>query len=76
MNNVKNAGKVKGKEVVQMYVKDHFGSVTRPVRELKGFELIDEMKCTASERSKEETCFECKAFVNLCPVWIMYDHEP
>ena len=39
--NVKNTSKVTGKEVVQLYVKDHFASVTRPVRELKGFELIE-----------------------------------
>jgi beta-glucosidase len=39
--NVKNTGKVTGKEVVQMYIKDVVGSLTRPVRELKGFELIE-----------------------------------
>ena len=38
---VKNTGKVKGKEVVQMYIKDHFASTTRPVKELKGFKLIE-----------------------------------
>ncbi|MDI1256107.1 MAG: beta-glucosidase BglX [Flavobacterium sp.] len=37
---LKNSGKVLGKEVVQMYIRDLFGSLTRPVRELKGFELI------------------------------------
>lgn len=38
---LKNAGKVMGKEVVQMYVRDLVGSTTRPVRELKGFELVE-----------------------------------
>jgi len=38
---VKNTGKVAGKEVVQMYLRDLVGSTTRPVRELKGFELVD-----------------------------------
>jgi beta-glucosidase len=38
---VKNTGKVAGKEVVQMYVRDLIGSITRPVKELKGFELIE-----------------------------------
>lgn len=38
--NVKNTGKVAGKEVVQMYLKDILGSVTRPTRELKGFEMV------------------------------------
>lgn len=37
---VKNTSNVNGKEVVQLYLRDLFGSVTRPVRELKGFELV------------------------------------
>jgi len=37
---VKNTGKVDGEEVVQCYVHDLVGSVTRPVKELKGFEKI------------------------------------
>lgn len=36
---VKNNSTVDGKEVVQLYLRDLFGSVTRPVKELKGFEL-------------------------------------
>jgi beta-glucosidase len=38
---IKNTGKVKGKEVVQLYIRDLIGSVTRPVKELKGFEMIE-----------------------------------
>ena len=37
---VKNTGKYDGEEVVQMYVRDLVGSVTRPVKELKGFEKV------------------------------------
>jgi len=37
---VKNTGKYAGKEVVQLYIRDLVGSVTRPVKELKGFEKI------------------------------------
>lgn len=37
---VRNTGKRAGEEVVQLYVRDLVGSVTRPVRELKGFEKI------------------------------------
>lgn len=37
---VKNTSKVDGEEVVQLYIKDKFASVTRPVKELKGFEKI------------------------------------
>lgn len=38
---VKNTGKFKGKETVQLYLQDEFASVTRPVRELKGFQQIE-----------------------------------
>ena len=38
---VSNTGKVKAKEVVQFYLKDDIGSVTRPDKELKGFEKIE-----------------------------------
>jgi beta-glucosidase len=37
---VTNTGNVTGEEVVQCYVRDLVGSVTRPVKELKGFEKI------------------------------------
>ena len=36
-----NSGKVAGKEVVQVYIQDIVASVTRPVKELKGFELVE-----------------------------------
>jgi beta-glucosidase len=38
---VKNASATPGKEVVQMYIRDVVGSVTRPVEELKGFQKIE-----------------------------------
>ena len=38
---VKNIGKVVGKEVVQLYIRDLIGSITRPILELKGFEMIE-----------------------------------
>jgi beta-glucosidase len=37
---VTNAGKVAAEEVAQLYVQDVVGSVTRPVRELKGFQRV------------------------------------
>ena len=37
---VTNTGKYDGSEVVQLYIRDLIGSVTRPVKELKGFEKI------------------------------------
>ncbi|WP_303318571.1 beta-glucosidase BglX [Flavivirga abyssicola] len=39
--NITNAGKVAGKEVAQLYIRDLVASITRPVKELKGFELIE-----------------------------------
>lgn len=38
---VANTGERDGAEVVQLYVRDLVGSVTRPVRELKGFQKIE-----------------------------------
>ncbi|MBI9071140.1 MAG: glycoside hydrolase family 3 C-terminal domain-containing protein [Melioribacteraceae bacterium] len=38
---VKNTGDCKGKEVVQLYIRDLISSVARPVKELKGFEKIE-----------------------------------
>ncbi|MCL4106454.1 UNVERIFIED_CONTAM: hypothetical protein GTU68_030412 [Idotea baltica] len=37
---VKNTGMVAGSEVVQMYIRDVVGTISRPVKELKGFEKI------------------------------------
>lgn len=37
---ITNTGERPGEEVVQLYVRDLVGSVTRPVQELKGFEKI------------------------------------
>ncbi|WP_294239683.1 beta-glucosidase BglX [uncultured Chryseobacterium sp.] len=38
--NVSNTGKYDGEEVVQLYIRDLFGKVVRPVKELKGFEKV------------------------------------
>jgi len=40
---VKNVGKYKGKETVQMYIRDLFGSTVRPIKELRGYEKIELM---------------------------------
>jgi beta-glucosidase len=37
---VKNTGKTRGDEVVQMYIRDKISSVTRPVKELKDFKRV------------------------------------
>ncbi len=46
---VTNTGKYDGEEVVQLYIRDLVGSVTRPVKELKGFQKI---KLKAGESKK------------------------
>ena len=38
---VTNSGSRTGKEVVQLYIRDLVGTVTRPVKELKGFQKIE-----------------------------------
>ena len=38
---LKNSGRVTGKEVVQLYIRELCGSITRPVKELKGFEMVE-----------------------------------
>ncbi len=38
---IKNTGSYKGTEVVQLYVSDMVGSVTRPIKELKRFERVE-----------------------------------
>jgi len=37
---VTNTGEIAGDEVVQLYIRDRVSSVTRPVKELKGFERV------------------------------------
>ena len=37
---VKNTGTYEGEEVVQLYVRDEVASITRPIKELKGFDKI------------------------------------
>ncbi|MBD0822498.1 beta-glucosidase BglX [Aestuariibaculum marinum] len=58
---VTNTGDVQGKEVVQLYVRDLVASITRPVKELKGFELIalnpDEKKTVSFVLTKNELGF-------------------
>ncbi|WP_370896340.1 beta-glucosidase BglX [Chryseobacterium gossypii] len=38
--NVSNTGKYDGEEVIQLYIRDLFGKVVRPVKELKGFQKV------------------------------------
>lgn len=46
---ITNAGKSDGEEVVQLYIRDLVGSISRPVKELKGF---DKIRLKAGESKK------------------------
>ncbi|MEN8885026.1 MAG: glycoside hydrolase family 3 C-terminal domain-containing protein [Winogradskyella sp.] len=58
---VSNSGNVKGKEVVQLYIRDVVASIVRPVRELKGFNLtmlnVGETKTIQFELTKAQLGF-------------------
>lgn len=58
---VANTGNYDGAEVVQLYTRDLVGSVTRPVRELKGFEKVflkkGEKKTVTFEISSDDLKF-------------------
>ena len=58
---VKNTGKYKAKETVQLYIRDLVGSVVRPIKELKGFEKIEldagEERVVSFEINEESLAF-------------------
>lgn len=53
---IANTGSFDGKEIVQLYIRDLFASVTRPVKELKGFQKINLKK-----GEKQTVTFEISA---------------
>ncbi|VXB98929.1 Periplasmic beta-glucosidase [Flavobacterium sp. 9AF] len=53
---LKNNSKVKGKEVVQLYIRDLIASSTRPVKELKDFKLVE-----LNPQEEQVISFEIKA---------------
>lgn len=58
---VTNSGNYDGKEVVQLYIRDLVGSITKPIKELKGFQKIEikkgETKSVTFEISIEDLKF-------------------
>jgi beta-glucosidase len=58
---ISNTGDFEGKEVVQLYIRDLVGTITRPIKELKGFQKIDlkkgETKTITFELSVEDLKF-------------------
>ena len=71
---ITNTGKVAGDEVVQLYIRDMVSSVTRPVKELKGFERI-----TLRPGEKRAVSFELTpdklSFLNENMEWIVEPGE-
>lgn len=75
---VENTGGVAGREVVQLYLRDLVGSVTRPVKELKGFRKIGLAPGERKEVSFELTTDDLK-FYNYASaesLEMKYDWEP
>ncbi len=70
--NVTNSGSKDGKEIVQMYIRDMVGSITRPVMELKGFQTI-ELKAGESKTVKFKISNDDVKFYNAD---LKYASEP
>jgi beta-glucosidase len=58
---IKNTGIYDGEEVVQLYIRDLVGSVTRPIKELKGFKKI-QLKAGESKNVSFNICSSDLAF--------------
>ena len=63
-----NIGKVEGKEVVQLYLQDPFASAVRPVRELKGFELVN-LKAGESKKIRFTITKKMLEFYSAKNIW-------
>jgi beta-glucosidase len=65
---LKNTGKMKGKEVVQWYIHDVVASVTRPYKELIGFEMV-ELNPGESKEVKFTIQTDLLAFYSANKIW-------
>jgi beta-glucosidase len=75
---VTNSGSRDGKEVVQLYIRDLVGSITRPVKELKGFQKVflkaGESKTVTFKITPNDLKFYMPSSGNGCD--LKYDWEP
>ncbi|MDQ3713271.1 MAG: glycoside hydrolase family 3 C-terminal domain-containing protein [Acidobacteriota bacterium] len=71
---IENTGKRDGAEVVQLYVRDFVASVSRPVKELKGFQRVI---LKAGEKRKVEITVKAKdlGFYNAANQYVVEDGE-
>ena len=60
--NITNSGNYDGHEIVQLYIHDKVGSITRPVKELKGFNKIFIKKGENKTVNFQLTCKDLKFF--------------
>ena len=60
---LKNTGKFEGEEIVQLYIRDLISSVTRPIKELKGFQKVN-LKSGESKTVKFQLSTENLKFYN------------
>ncbi|WP_347840503.1 beta-glucosidase BglX [uncultured Draconibacterium sp.] len=65
---ITNTGDVVGEEVVQLYIRDLVGSVSRPVKELKGFKKIS-LKPNESQKVSFEITTEDLEFYGASGEW-------
>ena len=76
---VTNSSEVKGKEIVQLYIRDLVGSTTRPVKELKNFQKI-ELEAGETKTVTFDVTTNDLAFYTYEPATgdqtIRYDWEP
>lgn len=69
---LENTGPYDGAEVVQLYIRDKVGSITRPVKELKGFQKVH---LEAGER-REVTFTVTTDLLKFYNYDLVYDWEP
>ena len=62
---VTNTGPRRGTEVVQMYIRDRVSSVTRPVKELKGFKKVVARRPVKPKPSRSDITAESLAFYDV-----------
>jgi beta-glucosidase len=67
---VRNTGKYAGDEVAQLYIRDKFSQVTRPVKELKGFKRVSLKPGEAREIDFEITP-DMLAYYDLNMNWVV-----
>ena len=67
---VKNMGQYAGDEIVQLYIRDKFSQVTRPVKELKGFKRVS-LKPGEERAVDFDITPDMLAYYNLQMNWVV-----